>query len=140
MTLSRTHSHPRNIQTPEKIWPDPATMPTQAQLAPLYREDLWTKYEVRNQAQVNDKISRYLQHCTEQRMDGKEWKIGEMFAELDNLMSSFENLPPNKDRPWGAPPSSLMFVAGSVTLSTATPPQKTAIFLSPPVTPKNNQP
>jgi hypothetical protein len=48
--------HPRgddlNIQTPEKIWPNPATMPTPAQLAPLHREDLWTKYEVRDSEPV----------------------------------------------------------------------------------------
>jgi hypothetical protein len=29
-----------------------------------------------DETQVNDKISRYLQHCTEQRVDGKEWKVG----------------------------------------------------------------
>ena len=82
-----------NIQTPEKIWLDPATMPSPVQLASLHREDLWTKYEVRDprdQTQVNDKISRYLQHCTEQRVEGKEWKVGEMFAGLEPSMSKFE--------------------------------------------------
>lgn len=134
--------HPRgddlNIQTPEKIWPNPATMPTPAQLAPLHREDLWTKYEVRDQAQVNDKISRYLQHCTEQRVEGKEWKVGEMFAELEPLMSAFENLLPNKDRPWGAPPTSLMLVVGNASYSTATSSPRTTTYVSPPAKTKGN--
>lgn len=108
-----------STQTPKKIWTDPATMPTQAHLDPLYREDLWTKYEVRKKAQLNDKISRYLQHCTEQRVEGKEWKIGEMFGELDPLMSAFEDLLPDKERPWGPQPSVLVFVPGHFTLSTA---------------------
>lgn len=113
-----------NIKKPEKIWLDPATMPTPLQLASLHREDLWKKYEVRaprDQTQVNDKISRYLQHCTEQRMDGKEWKVDEMFAELQPLMSAFENLLPDKIRPWGTQPISLVVGAGMRSLSTASP-------------------
>lgn len=132
-----------NIQTPEKIWLDPATMPSPARLAPLHREDLWTKYEVRDprdQAQVNDKISRYLQHCTEQRVDGKEWKVGEMFAELEPLMSTFESLLPDKSRPWGALPTSLMLVVGNASYSTATSSPRTTTYVSPPVKPKSNQP
>lgn len=132
-----------NIQRPDKIWPNPATRPSPAQLAALHRKDLWEKYEVRDpndQNQVNDKISRYLHHCTEQRLEGKEWKVGEMFAELEPVMNAFENLLPDKSRPWGRHPSALVFVPGHVTLSTATPPQKTAVILSSPIRPKNNEP
>ena len=56
---------------PEAIWPDQATRPNAEALQSLRRSDLWQKYEVRDQNRANDKISRYLQHCTEQRT---EWK------------------------------------------------------------------
>ena len=130
-----------NIQRPDKIWPNPATRPSPAQLAPLYREDLWEKYEVRDpndQNQTNDKISRYLHHCTEQRLEGKEWKVGEMIAELEPLMSAFENLLPNKDRPWGAPPTSLMLVVGNASYSTATSSPRATTYVSPPAKTKSN--
>src|ERR1022692_3618281 len=51
-----------NIRKPEKIWPDPATRPSADALTPLCRKDLFEKYEVRDKAQVDDKISRYLRH------------------------------------------------------------------------------
>jgi hypothetical protein len=130
-----------NIQRPERIWIDPRTMPSPAELAPLRREDLWKKYEVRDpsdQTQANDKVSRYLQHCTEQRVDGKEWKVGEMFAELEPLMSTFENLLPDKSRPWEAAPASLMLVVGNASYSTATSSPRTTTFVSPPAKARGN--
>src|SRR5204863_7667702 len=54
------------ILDPESLWPDSANKPTKEILERLYREDLWKKYEVRLPGEVNDKISRYLQHCTKQ--------------------------------------------------------------------------
>jgi cytochrome P450 len=44
-------------------------------LKKLYRNDLWAKYEVRKADEENDKISRYLQHCTEERVNDKSWKV-----------------------------------------------------------------
>jgi hypothetical protein len=88
------------IQRPETIWPNVATRPTAEALRRLYREDLWKKYEVRDATQLNDKISRYLQHCTEQRVEGKNWKVREMFEELQPTLSEFENLLTDKSRPW----------------------------------------
>ena len=89
-----------SIQRPETIWLDAATRPSADVLNRFHRKDLWDKYETRSGAQVKDKISRYLQHCTEQRVDGKTWKIREMFEELDPLMSQFEALLPDKSCPW----------------------------------------
>jgi len=40
---------------------------------------LWEKYERGDQP---DKISRYLQHCTEQRVESKSWDIGEMLRDV----------------------------------------------------------
>ena len=75
-----------SITKPETIWTDPATMPPLDKLDRLHRKDLWTKYEVRVGTAVNDKISRYLQHCTEQRVDGKSWNAREMVEELNPVM------------------------------------------------------
>jgi hypothetical protein len=85
-----------SIQKPDTIWPDAATRPSAESLRPLHREDLWQKYE----GQVNDKISRYLQHCTEERLNDKSWKVREMFGELFPLIDQFEKALPDKDRPW----------------------------------------
>lgn len=106
-----------NIRTPDAIWPDAATRPSAEQVRHLQREDLWEKYE-----QVGDRISRYLQHCTEQRVDGKVWRVQETFEELDTLMSDFENLLPDKARPWENPskPSARVIVR-PISCSTASP-------------------
>jgi hypothetical protein len=69
-------------------------------LKKLYRNDLWTKYEVRHNGEENDKISRYLQHCTEERVNDKSWKTREMFVELSPLLEQFEKALPDKHGPW----------------------------------------
>jgi hypothetical protein len=108
-----------SIQKPEAIWPDVATRPGAEVLTRLRREDLWTKYEGQG---VNDKISRYLQHCTEQRVENKNWKVREMFEELEPLMSEFENALPDKSRPWDSPPNPVAkIMALQESYSTATP-------------------
>jgi hypothetical protein len=118
-----------SIQRPEKIWPDQATRPSTEILRRLRREDLWTKYEVRNDTQVNDKLSRYLQHCTEQRVDGKNWNVLEMCNELEPLMKEFENLLPDKTRPWRNPPGPCaIVVAMQESYSTATPTQAAVLL------------
>jgi hypothetical protein len=109
-----------NIRMPEKIWPDPATRPSADALNQLHREDLWNKYE----AQVEDKISRYLQHCTEQRVEAKSWTVREMFEELDPLISEFEKLLPDTRRPWKNSPNPSKIVMGMQhSYSTLLPPR-----------------
>ncbi|SRR5579862_6792309 len=110
-----------SIQRPKAIWPDPARRPSPHTLKQFHREDLWEKYEVRDASEVNDKISRYLQHCTEQRVDAKSWRVREMFEELDPLMSDFEKLLSDR-RPWKNPPTADVKVAAMLTsCSTASP-------------------
>jgi hypothetical protein len=106
-----------SIQWPERIWPDAATMPSAEALKRLHREDLWEKYEL-----VEDRISRYLHHCTEQRVEGKNWKVREMFEGLNPLMSEFESLQPDKNRPWGNLPNLDRILAATIqdACSTAT--------------------
>jgi hypothetical protein len=117
-----------SIQRPDTIWPDTATRPSAGTLKPLHREDLWDKYEVRSATQVNDKISRYLQHRTGQRVEGKSWRVREMFEELDPLMSEFEKLLPDKRCPWKNPPNPSVRVIGMQhSYSTASPTKATIL-------------
>lgn len=46
---------------------------------------LWEKYE-----RVDDRISRFLQHCTTLRTAFKEWEVGTMYNELDPLLQEIE--------------------------------------------------
>ncbi len=117
-----------NIRRPEAIWSDAATRPPAEALRHLYREDLWRKYEA-----VDDRISRYLQHCTEQRIVGKNWRVREMFEEIDSLTSGFENLLPDKTRPWLNPSEpSARVIVGPISCSTASPTMTHVNWLSTP--------
>jgi hypothetical protein len=55
---------------------------------------LWTKYE-----KQPERISRYLQHCTTQRVQLKDWPIDEMNNEIEPLLSQLETVlvPTNPD-------------------------------------------
>ena len=97
-----------SIRRPEKIWEQPETQPSNEQLSRLRCEDLWNKYEERRKGEINDKISRYLKHCTEQRVVDKRWNVGEMFEEIRSVIAEFEKLLPNKHRPWGELPRALL--------------------------------
>jgi len=109
-----------SIQRPENIWTHPATMPPLAQLKHLHREDLWKKYEVREKGWQDDKISRYLQHCTRQRVESKVWRVGVMLEELSPVLEEFESLLPDKHRPWGRPPIQGIVVSTEASFGTAT--------------------
>jgi len=115
-----------SIRRPETIWGlDATTRPTAEILARLRREDLWEKYEVRDTTEFNDKVSRYLQHCTEQRVENKKWRVREMFEELQPTLAEFENLLTDNSRPWNNLPNQIRataFVAGIPnSCSTASP-------------------
>ena len=58
-----------------------------ADLAQLHTEGrkLWEKYE-----RVDDRISRFLQHCTTLRTEFKEWEVGTMYNELEPLLQKIE--------------------------------------------------
>jgi len=48
---------------------------------------LFSKYE-----EQDDRISRYLQHCTTKRIDAKDWPIDEMVNEIEPLLSQVEKV------------------------------------------------
>jgi hypothetical protein len=111
-----------SIRRSETIWPDATARPTAEALTQLHREDLWERYEVRDATQFNDKISRYLQHCTEQRVEGRNWRVREMFEELQPTLSEFENLLTDTTRPWENPSKpSAKIIVGPISCSTASP-------------------
>jgi hypothetical protein len=86
-----------SIEKPESFWIDAANRPADAVLAGLRKPDLWTKYEGTNNRYS---ISKYLQHCTEHRIDAKEWPVSDMYNELSGTVDEFERLLPDKTRPW----------------------------------------
>jgi hypothetical protein len=87
-------------EPPEEFTRDPEK---RTQMKNLFLESLWRKYEVRDveAGEENDKISRYLQHCTQQRVRDKVWHVQEMFEELQPFMVKFEELIDDKHRSWG---------------------------------------
>jgi hypothetical protein len=84
----------------------------------LQRNDLWEKYEGRAAGKA-DTISRYLQHCTEQRVEVKSWNIPEMLREITPTIDGFEDLLPSKQRRWEPPPKSAITLSRT-DFSTAT--------------------
>ncbi len=106
-----------SILRPEKFWSDRGI--SEEKLKELYRKDLWEKYEVRKEGQENDKISRYLHHCTEQRVQVKTWDVRGMLDELNPVITKFENLFPSR-RSW-SPPSKSIATLSQASFSTATP-------------------
>ena len=59
-----------------------------AELAQIHAagRKLWEKYE-----RVDDRISRFLQHCTTLRTEFKEWEVGTMYNELEPLLYGIES-------------------------------------------------
>ncbi len=90
-----------SISRPDKIWDDSARVAFAEKLDGLSQRGkiLRNKYEG-----IDDSVSRYLHHCTEQRILSKEWEVKLMFDELSPLLREFESLLPDTRRPWGDPP------------------------------------
>lgn len=54
---------------------------------------LWKEHEWREKdAPHKDTISRYLQHCTKQRTESRDWQVKEMFEKLGPLIKGFRSL------------------------------------------------
>jgi hypothetical protein len=79
-----------SILQPDLIWP--GQVPKKASLDLMTRPDLWEKYDTRDNDQA---ISKYLHHCTEQRMEPRPpWHVNAMFEELRPIIETFESLLP----------------------------------------------
>jgi hypothetical protein len=77
------------ISQPGDVWF--GKTPSNTDLAFLLRQDLWEKYEGQGK---DDKISRYLQHCTKQRVIKKKWNVEQMYGDLQPVIERFESLLP----------------------------------------------
>ena len=108
-----------SIQKPEGFWTDAANRPADAVLARLRNPDLWAKYEGTNNPYS---ISKYLQHCTEHRVDAKDWAVSDMYNEIRVAVDEFERLLPDTTRPWTQP----TIQAGAVLLGPASASTATA--------------
>jgi hypothetical protein len=79
-----------SILRPERVWP--AHLPDKAVLDSMTRLDLWERYDTRDNPQA---ISKYLHHCTEQRVEGRSpWQVNAMYEELRPTIEKFESLLP----------------------------------------------
>lgn len=85
-----------HITKVEHFW-TPKNAPQQRQLDELRQQALWEQYEGPNNP---EKISRYLQHCTTQRIMPKAWEFVKMYNELAETLDKFESLLPDNRRPW----------------------------------------
>jgi len=107
-----------SIEKPESFWPDPVKRPSEATLAQLRKPDLWNTYDG---AANRFSISKYLQHCTEQRIDDQDWNVSEMHNALRATVDEFEQLLPNTSRPWRQPQArGGVEILGPTSSSTAT--------------------
>jgi hypothetical protein len=97
------------------FWPDSTSRPADAVLQQLHKTDLWEKYEVN----TSQRISRYLHHCTEERVEPKNWEVDNMYGEVNDLLSQFEQLLPDKSRRWPVPALAVRNVLGPTSASTA---------------------
>lgn len=119
----KTKSDDLSICEPDVIWPDPTTRPPSGKLKELSGERLWRKYAAQKDSEGNlneNNISRYLHHCTEQRVKSRKWQVREMFDEIKPLIDLFENLSPDKDRPWIDAPKTVDSSRLPVSLGTPT--------------------
>ena len=77
---------------------------------------LWAKYE-----KVNDRISRYLQHCTTQRTAMKSWEVGTMNGELESVLADVEKALRGNYQSWSPePPVVFLTVASNSTATVRT--------------------
>jgi len=114
-----------SIQRPKKFWPRGFQPPTQ-DLALLSRPDLWEKYEGQGKP---DKVSRYLQHCTEQRVENKSWDVKMMGSDIFPVLKAFEKILPVKERSWDVSSHEILALP-SASLSTATTPKRVVMVSS----------
>jgi hypothetical protein len=78
-------------------------------------QPLWTKYE-----EQADRISRYLQHCTTQRVQLKDWLIDEMNNEIEPLLSQVGQALQSTNQLLEAVPAVQIWVAHSASTAVAT--------------------
>jgi hypothetical protein len=105
--IRATDIHVSNIWEKTHL-PEPAELPELRKQG----EVLWDKYE-----RVDDRISRYLQHCTTQRTQWKQWEVGTMSNELEPVLVVVERSLRGAGQTW-SPERQVAFI-GRASNSTA---------------------
>jgi hypothetical protein len=82
---------------------------------------LFAKYEPSDKA-GGGRISQYLQHCTEKRIDDKQWEVSTMMKEIEPLLREVEQSLPKASGVLGtvAPIPTLDYFTASTTVGTST--------------------
>ncbi len=78
-------------------------------------DKLWAKYE-----RAEDKISRYLQHCTTLRTESKSWEVGTMNGELEPVLAEVEEALRGEYQSWTPEPPVAFLGAASNSTATVT--------------------
>jgi hypothetical protein len=87
----RLRSDDLSILRPKAIWP--GKVPDKAALDTMRTPGLWEKYDTSDNP---ESISKYLHHCTEHRVEFKQWSVSTMYEELEPAIETFKSmLPPN---------------------------------------------
>lgn len=63
-------------------------------IKPLVANELYEEYEGRDKTgeKRRDTISRYLQHCTKQRTESKDWPVEEMYRKISPFIDGFRSV------------------------------------------------
>jgi hypothetical protein len=101
------------------------TAPSWANQIHSQAQPLWTKYE-----EQADRISRYLQHCTTQRVQAKDWLIDEMNNEIEPLLSQIGQALQPTNQLLEAVPAVQILTPHTASTAVATPTAVMPILLS----------
>jgi len=91
---------PRNKLRPDDLsiyrpedWKGPRSV-NQGEVKKLVAEEVWERYEGRDASgnRRKDTISRYLQHCTKQRTESKDWPVRQMCDEISPSIERFRRI------------------------------------------------
>jgi hypothetical protein len=83
------HKTDLTIKRPNNFWP--SKLPERKALDSMANPKLWEKYDTYNNLEA---ISKYLHHCTEQRVIKKKWYVEQMYEELRPAIELFASLLP----------------------------------------------
>jgi hypothetical protein len=113
--------HITNIWTLEGL-----AVPSWANTVHTNGQALFTKYE-----EQDDRISRYLQHCTTKRIEAKDWPIDEMTKAIEPLLTQVESVLKPANQLLQSVPAVHFLTAHSASTTVATATTAAAVLSNP---------